>query len=194
MEYHVTKETPPTFLAVADDDKRCAGCLRRFYQELEKAGVAGELHVYARGGHGFGMNDRPMPVTTWTARLRDWMGDSGYLAQASKTASADASPAKKAYTPPAARIKAPKGFQVELIYSVPRETQGLVGQHDRRSQGPADRLRPVRQAVPRDAPAGRTPRAGQVGVEPIDVPIGEAHGLLWAFDSLYVVVNRGRQV
>ena len=123
-EYHVTKETPPTFLAVADDDKRCAAVCVAFYQALKKAGVAGELHIYARGGHGFGMNDRPMPVTSWTARLRDWMGDSGYLAPASKTASAGASPAKTPYTPPAARIKAPKGFQVELIYSVPRATQG----------------------------------------------------------------------
>ena len=35
-------------------------------------------------------------------------------------------------------------------------------------------------------------KGGEIGVEPIDAPIGEAHGLLWAFDSLYVVVNRGR--
>ena len=68
-----------------------------------------------------------------------------------------------------------------------------MGQHDRRSQGPADRLGPVRQAVPGHAAADRAARRREVGVEPIDVPIGEAQGLLWAFDSLYVVVNRGRR-
>ncbi len=83
-EFHVTKETPPTFLAVADNDKRCADICVRFYQELVKAGVSSELHIYANGGHGFGMHDRPMPVTSWTARLDDWMGDRGFLAQKPK--------------------------------------------------------------------------------------------------------------
>jgi acetyl esterase/lipase len=76
---HVTKETPPTFLMVADDDRFCAPGTVEFYQELRKAGVSGELHVYARGGHGFGMHNRPLPVTGWTARLHDWMDDRGYL-------------------------------------------------------------------------------------------------------------------
>jgi acetyl esterase/lipase len=76
---HVTKETPPTFLMVADDDRFCAPGTITFYQELKKAGVSGELHVYARGGHGFGMRDRPLPVSSWTARLHDWMDERGYL-------------------------------------------------------------------------------------------------------------------
>ena len=80
-EFHVTKETPPTFMAVADNDKRCAGICVRFYQALVKAGVSAELHIYARGGHGFGMHDRPMPVTSWTARLKDWLDDSGFTAR-----------------------------------------------------------------------------------------------------------------
>ena len=41
---------------------------------------------------------------------------------------------------------------------------------------------------------GDTAKATEIKVEPIDVAIGEAHGLLWAFDSLYVVVNRGRSL
>ena len=76
---HVTKETPPTFLMVADDDRFCAPGTIAFYQELRKAGVSGELHVYARGGHGFGMRDRPLPVSSWTARLHDWLDERGYL-------------------------------------------------------------------------------------------------------------------
>jgi endo-1,4-beta-xylanase len=76
---HVTKETPPTFLAVADDDRFCAPASIEFYQALKTAGVSGELHIYARGGHGFGMERRPLPVTSWTDRLRDWMADRGYF-------------------------------------------------------------------------------------------------------------------
>ncbi len=53
-------------------------------------------------------------------------------------------------------------------------------------QGPADRLRPVRRAVPRHAAAARH-RQAETKVEKIPVAIGEAQGLLWAFDSLYVV-------
>ena len=39
----------------------------------------GELRVYARGEHGFGKERRRLPVTSWTARLRDWMTDRGYF-------------------------------------------------------------------------------------------------------------------
>ena len=150
-EFHVSKETPPTFMAVASNDKRCAGICVRLYQELAKAEVPAELHIYTRGGHGFGMHDRPMPVTRWTARLKEWLDDSGFTRPVKDSAAAvqplgavrgqpialrtpvarcaprqqpARSPKPNAVSPPAARIKAPKGFQVELLYSVPQETQG----------------------------------------------------------------------
>jgi putative heme-binding domain-containing protein len=187
----VTKETPPTFLAVADDDKRCAAVCVNYYQELKKAGVPGELHIYGRGGHGFGMNDRPMPVTSWTARMRDWLADSGYLEKAPPLKATSAKPIPKGYTPPAARIKAPKGFQVDLIYSVPKEKEGSWVNM---TVDPKGRLivsdqygKLYRVSLP---PVGD--KNAEIGIEAIDVPIGEAQGLLWAFDSLYVVVNHGR--
>ena len=121
-EFHVTKETPPAFLAVADNDKRCAGICVRFYQELVKAGVSGELHIYASGGHGFGMHDRPMPVTSWTAGSSIGWATVGSSRRRPGGQTTTAAP--KAVSPPAARIKAPKGFQVDLIYSVPQATQG----------------------------------------------------------------------
>ena len=68
-----------------------------------------------------------------------------------------------------------------------------MGQHDRRPQGAADRLRPVRQALPRHAAAARTPTGTPTGSSRSTSPLGEAQGLLWAFDSLYVVVNRGKK-
>ncbi len=194
-KYNVTRDTPPTFMAVADDDKRCAAVCVGFYQELVKAGVPGELHIYARGGHGFGMADRPMPVTTWTARLREWLGDRGYLTSTAKKNIVATAPAKpKPITPPAARIKAPKNFDVQLIYSVPKDTQGSWVNM---TVDPKGRLivsdqygKLYRVTLP---PTGATADAPKINVEAIDVPLGEAHGLLWAFDSLYVVVNHGRK-
>jgi endo-1,4-beta-xylanase len=78
---HVTKETPPTFLAVADDDRSCAPASIEFYQALKRAGVSGELHIYARGGHGFGMERRPLPVyaTGWATVAISGRGTSSLL-------------------------------------------------------------------------------------------------------------------
>ena len=100
--------------------------------------------------------------------------------------------AAKTSSNPAARIKAPKGFQVELIYSVPKETQGSWVNMAVDPKGRlivSDQYGKLYRVTP--PPIGGTAEAVQV--EPIDVAIGEAHGLLWAFDSLYVVVNRGRK-
>ena len=77
--FNVTKETPPAFLIVADDDRISAARTSATYAALKKAGVSAELHIYARGGHGFGMRNRPVPVSQWTNRLQDWMADRGLL-------------------------------------------------------------------------------------------------------------------
>ena len=76
--FTITKETPPTFLLVAHDDDKAEPTMA-IYSALKKAGVSTELHIYARGGHGFGMHDVHAPVTSWTARLKDWMEDRGLL-------------------------------------------------------------------------------------------------------------------
>ena len=49
------------------------------------AGVRAELHVYARGGHGFGMRNRPLPITSWPVRFHEWMADHGFLSRASSS-------------------------------------------------------------------------------------------------------------
>jgi endo-1,4-beta-xylanase len=77
--FAVSKQTPPAFLLVADDDRISAERTVATYSALKKAGVSAELHIYARGGHGFGMRDNPVPAAHWPARLREWMADRGVL-------------------------------------------------------------------------------------------------------------------
>ncbi len=51
----VTKETPPTFLVQAEDDPVHVENVIEYFMALKKAGVAAELHVYTKGGHGYGL-------------------------------------------------------------------------------------------------------------------------------------------
>lgn len=71
----VPKDAPPTFLVCADDDRSHVVTTTNLYLDLEKQGVSSELHVYAGGGHGFGMKASNLPVATWPDRLKDWMLD-----------------------------------------------------------------------------------------------------------------------
>lgn len=75
----VRSDTPPTFFCVALDDKGPARTSVELFQKLRDAGVTAELHVYSSGGHGFGMKNRPLPITAWPARFHDWMTERGFL-------------------------------------------------------------------------------------------------------------------
>jgi acetyl esterase/lipase len=75
----VNKNTPPTFLVHATDD----GAVKvenslLFYQNLVKFRVPAEIHVYQKGGHGFGMNN-PTTTDKWMDRCRNWMVSSGWI-------------------------------------------------------------------------------------------------------------------
>ncbi|MCG8649607.1 MAG: c-type cytochrome [Pirellulales bacterium] len=91
---------------------------------------------------------------------------------------------------PVANLKVAKGFKVELLYSVPKEEQGSWVNM---CVDPKGRLIVSDQygSLYRVTPPGILD-ATELVVEKIDVPIGEAQGLLWAFDSLYVSVNKGQ--
>ena len=75
------KDAPPTFLVCADNDRSHVVTTTNFYLDLEKLGVSSELHVYAAGGHGFGMKPSELPVATWPDRLREWMVDRKFLSK-----------------------------------------------------------------------------------------------------------------
>ncbi len=72
-EKQITAKTPPTFLVHAADDKAVpVNNSISFFQALQKNEVPAELHVYPKGGHGFGMNNKTTP-DQWTERLKNWM-------------------------------------------------------------------------------------------------------------------------
>jgi putative heme-binding domain-containing protein len=91
---------------------------------------------------------------------------------------------------PLASIKVKKGFKVELLYSVPKATQGSWVNM---TVDPKGRLIVSDQygKLYRVTPPAIGKKNAKIQIEPINVDIGEAQGLLWAFDSLYVVVNTG---
>lgn len=74
-------DAPPMFIVQADDDKTVppADHSIRLYESWKKAGVSAEMHIYSRGGHGFGMRKKNLSVDTWTDRLRDWLNEQGLL-------------------------------------------------------------------------------------------------------------------
>jgi acetyl esterase/lipase len=73
-ELQVTKETPPTFLIHATDDKAVpVDNSLLFYQALKDKGVPAEMHIYPAGGHGFGLAIGKGYLETWTDRLVDWL-------------------------------------------------------------------------------------------------------------------------
>ncbi|MGA7239607.1 MAG: alpha/beta hydrolase [Bryobacteraceae bacterium] len=81
--YTIPKDMPVTFMLCADNDKGPSAALAGLYPILKAAGIKTEMHVYASGGHGFGINPNtknPSPVaTTWQLRLGDWLKDIGAL-------------------------------------------------------------------------------------------------------------------
>ena len=89
----IPKETPPIFLVHASDDPVAGveNCVV-MYLALKRANVATELHVYAQGGHGFGVRKSSLPCSTWTDRCVAWLQNQGMLGTNAK---ADANRAKK---------------------------------------------------------------------------------------------------
>lgn len=72
-ELQVTKNTPPAFLVHTSDDWVKVENSLRYYSALRAAGVSAELHVFARGGHGYGMRRPDLPVGRWPELLDAWI-------------------------------------------------------------------------------------------------------------------------
>jgi acetyl esterase/lipase len=75
----VTKGTPPTFLLQAEDDHVDDGEALTYYIALKAAGVPAEIHLYAHGGHAFGLRRTKDPITAWPDLVDTWLMGLGVI-------------------------------------------------------------------------------------------------------------------
>ncbi len=73
-ELHVTPETPPTFLVLADDDNTVPPKNSiEFYMALKENNVPAEMHIFRQGGHGFGIRKNNLPEDEWPDLFYNWL-------------------------------------------------------------------------------------------------------------------------
>ncbi len=76
----VTRQTPPTFLLQAEDDHvDNVNDSLAYYLALKQAGVSVEMHLYAQGGHAFGLRRTEFPITAWPQLVETWLGTIGMI-------------------------------------------------------------------------------------------------------------------
>ncbi|HWX43047.1 MAG TPA: alpha/beta hydrolase [Blastocatellia bacterium] len=74
----VSANAPPLFTAVAQDDRMFFRVVEGLYTDWSSADRPAELHIFTRGGHGFGVAKRGLPVDRWTDLLGDWLREQGF--------------------------------------------------------------------------------------------------------------------
>jgi acetyl esterase/lipase len=78
----VTRQTPPTFLLQAEDDHvDDVNDSLAYYIALKKAGVPVEMHLYAQGGHAFGLRRTKLPITAWPQLVEAWLVTIGMISE-----------------------------------------------------------------------------------------------------------------
>jgi acetyl esterase/lipase len=87
-EFPVTAQTPQMFFVHASDDKISAASSAVMYLALKHAKVPAEVHIYAKGGHGFGLRPTANPCSTWPQRCEAWMRSQGLLTPTEGSSSA----------------------------------------------------------------------------------------------------------
>ena len=71
---------PPAFITAGSRDECCAAPSLALYDQLRKANVDAELHMYAGAGHAFNLDETDrIAVLHWPDRLADWLADQGFL-------------------------------------------------------------------------------------------------------------------
>ena len=82
IDSNITLQTPPTFLLQDEDDHvdRVEDSLS-YYAALKRVGVPVEMHLYAQGGHAFGLRRTDFPVTDWPRLVEIWLGTIGMIPQ-----------------------------------------------------------------------------------------------------------------
>jgi len=78
----VTSRTPPTFLLQNEDDHvDSVYDSLAYFIALQKAGVPTEMHIYAHGGHAFGLRRTKSPATAWPRTVETWLGTIGMISE-----------------------------------------------------------------------------------------------------------------
>jgi acetyl esterase/lipase len=72
-EINPTREAPPTFIVQAEDDPVHVENAVTYFMALKNAKVPAELHIYAEGGHGYGLRRTAQPVTGWPQSVELWL-------------------------------------------------------------------------------------------------------------------------
>jgi acetyl esterase/lipase len=72
-EIKVDSNTPQAFIAMTQDDPVRVESALAYASALQKSKVTFEMHIYPTGGHGYGMRPSENAITTWPARLQDWL-------------------------------------------------------------------------------------------------------------------------
>jgi acetyl esterase/lipase len=81
-DIHVTRDTPPTFLLQAETDSvDNVNQSLVYYIALKDAGVPTEMHLYADGGHAFGLRTTKDPITEWPRLVEQWLRTIGMIAE-----------------------------------------------------------------------------------------------------------------
>lgn len=71
---------PPAFVVAGSRDACCAAPSVALYEQLRKAGISAELHMYADSGHAFNLDESDrISILHWPDRLNDWLADGGWL-------------------------------------------------------------------------------------------------------------------
>ncbi len=78
-EVPVSEKTPPTFIAMSQDDPVGVEGALHYSLALKKSKVPFEMHIYPTGGHGYGLRRTDKFVTSWPDRATDWMRSNGWL-------------------------------------------------------------------------------------------------------------------
>jgi acetyl esterase/lipase len=78
----VIRQTPPTFLVQAEDDHvDNVNDSLAYYITLKNAGVPVEMHLYAQGGHAFGLRHSKLPITEWPQLVETWLVTIGMISE-----------------------------------------------------------------------------------------------------------------
>jgi acetyl esterase/lipase len=74
----VPPDAPPLFTVIAQDDRMLFKVVEGLYADWSNADRPAELHIFAKGGHGFGMVRQDLPVDRWIDLFGDWLADHGF--------------------------------------------------------------------------------------------------------------------